>query len=466
MGLLEKGLSIVKSLLNIKSEITRISNERNNEKMEQDNEKNIQKIDLGFTFVTTLITTIITVIIEKILGYFNMWWFVGLLLWLIIGGMILFFMGKRSTHDNSKQFMAIIVIFVAVSILVFFLAEILESSKEKGTFLENDNNSMITGTLTPTESQEPTVPPTPTATNTTTPEPTDTPAPTATNTPEPTPTDTPAPTATNTPVPTATNTPVPTATSTPTPTPPHVHDYSWRVKTTKEATCTSEGKKEHVCVCGDYWTETIPMREHSLVTDKAVAATCVATGKTEGSHCSICKYVSVEQKVIPMTDHKYSDESDAYCDYCNAYRATWHYYDQWNNSVYGDWELYDTVTKESIRKETVTTYVYRGCYWYNSAGRTRYTSYALVPDGYEFNKYLTEDDWSNYVGITTGGYNRITTTSNQKYNILQSEVLYSPVEETDSGWYVNGVQYWEEIIGSEETNVTFTEYHYFFRKFY
>ena len=301
LGLLEKGLSIVKSLLNIKSEITRISNERNNEKMEQDNEKNIQKIDLGFTFVTTLITTIITVIIEKILGYFNMWWFVGLLLWLIIGGMILFFMGKRSTHDNSKQFMAIIVIFVAVSILVFFLAEILESSKEKGTFLENDNNSMITGTLTPTESQEPTVPPTP------------------------------------------------TATSTPTPTPPHVHDYSWRVKTTKEATCTSEGKKEHVCVCGDYWTETIPMREHSLVTDKAVAATCVATGKTEGSHCSICKYVSVEQKVIPMTDHKYSDESDAYCDYCNAYRATWHYYDQWNNSVYGDWELYDTVTKESIR---------------------------------------------------------------------------------------------------------------------
>lgn len=471
LGLFEKGLSIVKSLLNIKSEITRISNERNNEKMEQDNEKNIQKIDLGFTFVTTLITTIITVIIEKILGYFNMWWFVGLLLWLIIGGMILFFMGKRSTHDNSKQFMAIIVIFVAVSILVFFLAEILESSREKGTFLENDNNSMITGTLAPTESQEPTVPPTPTATNTTTPEPTDTPAPTATNTPEPTPTDTPAPTATNTPVPTATNTPVPTATSTPTPTPPHVHDYSWRVKTTKEATCTSEGKKEHVCVCGDYWTETIPMREHSLVTDKAVAATCVATGKTEGSHCSICKYVSVEQKVIPMTDHKYSDESDAYCDYCNAYRATWHYYDQWNNSVYGDWELYKTESEEKVKEKSVTTYTYVVYYWVDPTriGNERYraTGSRLLPENYEFNKYLTGKESSNYAGITTGTDTYITKDTNKKYNIRQSEIFYSPqTYRYEDPWIIDGIEYWEEIQGSEKQEEKYTEYHYFFRKFY
>lgn len=299
----------------------------------------------------------------------------------------------------------------------------------------------------------------------TTPTPTDTPAPTATNTPVPTATNTPVPTATNTPVPT------PTATSTPTPTPPHVHDYSWRVKTTKEATCTSEGKKEHVCVCGDYWTETIPMREHSLVTDKAVAATCVATGKTEGSHCSICKYVSVEQKVIPMTDHKYSDESDAYCDYCNAYRATWHYYDQWNNSVYGDWELYKTESEEKVKEKSVTTYTYVVYYWVDPTRidneRYRATGSRLLPENYEFNKYLTGKESSNYAGITTGTDTYITKDTNKKYNIRQSEIFYSPqTYRYEDPWIIDGIEYWEEIQGSEKQEEKYTEYHYFFRKFY
>ena len=296
----------------------------------------------------------------------------------------------------------------------------------------------------------------------TTPTPTDTPAPTATNTP--------VPTATNTPVPTATNTPVPTPTDTPTPT-PHVHDYSWRVKTTKEATCISEGKKEHVCVCGDYWTETIPMREHSLVTDKAVAATCVATGKTEGSHCSICKYVSVEQKVIPMTDHKYSDESDAYCDYCNAYRATWHYYEQWNNSVYGDWELYKTESEEKVKEKSVTTYTYVVYYWVDPTriGNERYraTGSRLLPENYEFNKYLTGKESSNYAGITTGTDTYITKDTNKKYNIRQSEIFYSPqTYRYEDPWIIDGIEYWEEIQGSEKQEEKYTEYHYFFRKFY
>lgn len=40
--------------------------------------------------------------------------------------------------------------------------------------------------------------------------------------------------------------------------------------------------------------------EHTIVTDKAVAATDTKTGLTEGKHCSACGAVLVEQKTVPM----------------------------------------------------------------------------------------------------------------------------------------------------------------------
>ena len=45
---------------------------------------------------------------------------------------------------------------------------------------------------------------------------------------------------------------------------------------------------------------------HTLVTDKAVAPTCTKTGLTEGKHCSVCGQVTVEQKTVAATGHKYS----------------------------------------------------------------------------------------------------------------------------------------------------------------
>ena len=44
---------------------------------------------------------------------------------------------------------------------------------------------------------------------------------------------------------------------------------------------------------------------HGLaVTDKSVDATCTATGLTQGSHCSICNEVIVQQNIVPATGHK------------------------------------------------------------------------------------------------------------------------------------------------------------------
>lgn len=46
---------------------------------------------------------------------------------------------------------------------------------------------------------------------------------------------------------------------------------------------------------------------HTVVTDRAVAATCTATGLTAGSHCAVCNEVFKAQEEVAKKDHKWSD---------------------------------------------------------------------------------------------------------------------------------------------------------------
>ncbi|MBO7145893.1 MAG: leucine-rich repeat protein [Salinivirgaceae bacterium] len=50
---------------------------------------------------------------------------------------------------------------------------------------------------------------------------------------------------------------------------------------------------------------------HTVVVDAAVPATYTETGLTEGSHCSVCGKVIVEQKIIPMLDNTAITETAA-----------------------------------------------------------------------------------------------------------------------------------------------------------
>ncbi len=45
----------------------------------------------------------------------------------------------------------------------------------------------------------------------------------------------------------------------------------------------------------------VPKADHTPVADKAIAPTCIKSGKTEGSHCSVCKKVLKEQETVAAT---------------------------------------------------------------------------------------------------------------------------------------------------------------------
>ncbi len=79
----------------------------------------------------------------------------------------------------------------------------------------------------------------------------------------------------------------------------HMHQYQESV--TRPATCTEKGLRTYTCSCGDSYTRDIPAVGHQIVIDEEVAPTETEEGKTQGSHCSVCKTVIKKQEVIPAT---------------------------------------------------------------------------------------------------------------------------------------------------------------------
>lgn len=76
----------------------------------------------------------------------------------------------------------------------------------------------------------------------------------------------------------------------------------------EEATCTKTGSKEFTCtVCGEKKTEELEKLPHTVVKDEAKESTCTEDGKTEGSHCSVCKEVLKAQEIIPKTGHVWDE---------------------------------------------------------------------------------------------------------------------------------------------------------------
>ncbi|MBR6826399.1 MAG: hypothetical protein IKM59_07625, partial [Oscillospiraceae bacterium] len=83
----------------------------------------------------------------------------------------------------------------------------------------------------------------------------------------------------------------------------------------KAPTCTATGTDSYKWKTTTYGTFTFTASTaalgHTEVTDKAVAATCTATGKTEGKHCSVCNAVLVKQETVAALGHSYTNKVTA-----------------------------------------------------------------------------------------------------------------------------------------------------------
>lgn len=82
----------------------------------------------------------------------------------------------------------------------------------------------------------------------------------------------------------------------------HEHNYGeWSVIV--EPSCTKEGLRERICVCGNKQSETLP-KSHLEISDKGRMPTDTYAGLTEGKHCSACGTVTVSQKEIPFSGYE------------------------------------------------------------------------------------------------------------------------------------------------------------------
>ena len=105
------------------------------------------------------------------------------------------------------------------------------------------------------------------------------------------------------------------------------HDYDSVVT---EPTCEDDGYTTHTCSkCGDSYTDTpVEKLGHKEVVDEGVPATCIATGLTEGTHCSRCNEILVEQEEIAKTDCVDEDDNNK-CDVCGGTICEHTSFDEW-----------------------------------------------------------------------------------------------------------------------------------------
>ena len=78
--------------------------------------------------------------------------------------------------------------------------------------------------------------------------------------------------------------------------------HSYTSVITTDSTCTQTGVKTFTCsACGDSYTQSIALKEHTIATDEAVAPTCTRYGLSEGKYCSVCgKVLETQEKIEPL----------------------------------------------------------------------------------------------------------------------------------------------------------------------
>ena len=129
--------------------------------------------------------------------------------------------------------------------------------------------------------------------------------------------------------------------------------------------CTEDGYEKDTCtVCGYVKNhQTIEMTGHTEVIDEAVPPTCTEIGLTQGSHCSVCGEVLVEQNIIPSTKHAFDT---GYCSVCGAGTEGLRYTLNGNEYAITDYDGTDTVvfipaTYKGLPVTSIGDYAFSDC---------------------------------------------------------------------------------------------------------
>ncbi len=133
-----------------------------------------------------------------------------------------------------------------------------------------------------------------------------------------------------------------------------------------EPTCLAKGNKAYyVCDCGRWYADSscmteitlqdvvLPAKGHTETIDPAKEATCMQTGRTQGSHCSVCGVVIKAQTVTPALGHHYSGDyaydADGHwrvCSRCAALEEKHsHVYDDDKDTICNDCGFERTIKK-------------------------------------------------------------------------------------------------------------------------
>lgn len=110
---------------------------------------------------------------------------------------------------------------------------------------------------------------------------------------------------------------------------PHAHIWNAGV-VTKQPSCSEEGVRTYTCAAANCpsntKTESIAKTAHTEVIDAAIPADCIAAGKTEGKHCSVCDAVLVAQEETKALGHdftgNYSSDANGHWHKCSRCDVT------------------------------------------------------------------------------------------------------------------------------------------------
>jgi hypothetical protein len=84
----------------------------------------------------------------------------------------------------------------------------------------------------------------------------------------------------------------------------HKHKFSeWEIVTTP--TCTTVGKQERFCSCGEKETSDVPALGHTAVANDNIISVCTKWSAIGGSSCSVCQMPIDPREYISPVGHSY-----------------------------------------------------------------------------------------------------------------------------------------------------------------